>query len=130
MIVTPSTYLDQLKTIAISHPQVVEFRVTRERVSKSDAYIRALPTFVDGSRLEAMEYVRVFPDSGLQIERYSYHWMGPDNQLRIRWDNAEHYPDLDGFPHHRHDGDERNALPGEPMNFLKVLDHITSRLNA
>lgn len=125
----PSAYLDQLKTIAVAHPQVVDFRVSRERVSKSDAYIRARLTFTDGSELEVMEYVRISPDVGLHPERYSYHWMDADNNLRLRWDTAEHYPGLDGFPHHRHDGDERNVLPGEPMNFLKVLDLITSRLN-
>jgi hypothetical protein len=51
--------------------------------------------------------------------------MEPDNQLRVRWDNAEHYPDLPGFPHHRHDGDEKHVLPGEPMNLFKVLDVIS-----
>lgn len=127
---SPSAYLDQLKTTAVAHPQVVDFRVSRERVSKGDAYIRARLTFTDGSELEMMEYVRIFPDVGLQPERYSYHWMDADNNLRIRWDNAEHYPDLEGFPHHLHDGDERKVLPGEPMDLFKVLDHVSARLQS
>jgi hypothetical protein len=50
--------------------------------------------------------------------------MEENNQLRMRWDNAEHYPELPNFPHHRHEGDEKNVLPGEPMNLFKVLDII------
>ena len=85
-------------------------------------------SFKDGSRLEAMEYVRVMKGE-VEVKRYSFHWMDADNQLRLRWDNAEHYPRLPNYPHHLHDGNERNVVPSEPMNLLKVIDLIASRLN-
>ncbi len=40
---------------------------------------------------------------------------------------SEH-PGLPNFPHHQHDGDEENVLPGEPMSLVKVLDHIATHL--
>ena len=63
----------------------------------------------------------------MQVVTYSYHWMNANKLLR-RWDNASHYPNLPGFPHHLHAGDEKNVLPGEPMNLFKVLDYITDTL--
>jgi hypothetical protein len=54
--------------------------------------------------------------------------MDSSNQLRVRWDNVRHYPNLPGFPHHLHDGDEENVRPGEPMNLFKVLDLIAAQL--
>ena len=91
--------------------------------------MRAKITFNDASRLEVMEYVRSTSENESSIDRYSYHWMDENNALIARWDNAEHYPNLLNFPHHHHDGDEKNVLPGEPMTLLKVLDIIATRLN-
>lgn len=54
-------YLAQLRTAAVTHPLVNHIIVLRERRSKSDGYIRAILTFVDGSRLETVEYVRLEP---------------------------------------------------------------------
>ncbi len=75
-----------------------------------------------------MEYVRTTPGGDIEVNRYSFHWMNADNHLRMRWDNAEHYSRLPNFPHHRHDGDEKNVLPGETMNLFKVLDIIAHEL--
>ncbi len=75
-----------------------------------------------------MEYARTTPRGGIELYRYSFHWMNANNNIIIRWDNAEHYPTLSNFPHHRHDGDEKNVLPDEPMNLFKVLDIIAGEL--
>lgn len=64
----------------------------------------------------------------IEVITYSYHWMDPGNHLIIRWDNAEHYPNLPNFPHHHHDGDEKHVSPSEPMTLFKVLDIIAARL--
>lgn len=125
----PAEYLARLRAAAVTHPLVNRIVVLRERRSKSDGYIRAVLTFVDGSRLETVEYVRLEPEEGLQVERYSYRWMDADNNLLTRWDNAPHYRHLPGFPHHRHEGDERNIVPGEPMSLFAVLDLIAARIN-
>ena len=78
--------------------------------------------------LEMTEYIHAIEEDDAQVKRYSYHWMDSSNQLRVRWDNVRHYPNLPGFPHHLHDGDEENVRPGEPMNLFKVLDLIAAQL--
>jgi hypothetical protein len=107
---------------------VVAHRITRQYASDVDAYVRAILTFDDGSRLESMQYVWTTPRGSIEVNRYSFHWMNADNSLRMRWDNAEHHLGLANFPHHRHDGDEKNVLPSEPMNLSEVLDVIASEL--
>lgn len=117
-------YLSQLKAAAAANQHIVAYEVIRERTSVQDAYIRMLITFSDGSRMEAVEFIRLTPEQGPVVERYSFHWMDSENRLIVRWDNAPHYADLPGYPDHVHRGNESEAVPGEPMNFHKVLDAI------
>lgn len=124
----PYEYLDEVKARITSSAIVTAFRVTEQDSSLVDGYFRAILSFRDGSRLEAMEYVRV-TKGAVEVKRYSFHWMDADNQLRLRWDNAEHYRNLPNYPHHLHDGDEKIVVPSEPMNLLKVLDLIAGRLD-
>jgi hypothetical protein len=126
--VNPTEYLDSLDEFFASSPLVSSYQITRHQASKVDAYMRVIITFADASRLEAMEYVRSKNESESVIARYSYHWMGINDSIIARWDNAEHYPDLPGFPHHFHDGDEKKVIPSEPMSLFKVFDIIATRL--
>ena len=124
----PTEYLELLNETLASSSLVSSYQVTRHHASDNDAYMRAKITITDASRLEVMEYVRSTSEGETSIDRYSYHWMDANNALIARWDNAEHYPNLPGFPHHFHGGDEKNVLPSEPMTLFKVLDIIAARL--
>lgn len=124
----PTEYLIVIKTTIVANPIIASHQITRQRSSNYDAYIRVIASFIDNSRLEIMEYARITVEDDMELTRYSYHWMDSDNNLLIRWDNAEHYPDLPNFPYHLHDGDEKNVVPGEPMNISRVLDLIAERL--
>jgi hypothetical protein len=46
-----------------------------------------------------------------------------------RWDNAPHYPHLSNAPHHIHDGQQDNVLPGAPTKIAQVLDEIAEHLS-
>lgn len=59
---------------------------------------------------------------------YSYHWQTPDNALIIRWDNAAHYPDIPGFPHHKHVSAETNIVASEEWSLSDVLSFIKNNL--
>ncbi|AQG78565.1 toxin-antitoxin system TumE family protein [Spirosoma montaniterrae] len=82
--------------------------------------------FIDLSRLVVNE-ITYFDTNYL---RYGYQWLTADNQLLIRWDNAEHHNHIETFPHHRHVGSEENVQPSDPMTLEKVLVFIASQLNA
>lgn len=107
---------------------IATYTIVRDQVTPTVGQMRARLAFSDKSWLEFSEVVCKEENGSIVAVAYSYHWMYEDNRLRMRWDNAEHYPKLPNFPHHRHDGDEENVLPGEPMNLFKVLDIISDQL--
>lgn len=55
--------------------------------------------FTDGSKIFIKEYV--FEN---QERKYAYHWTDTSENLICRWDNANHWPDISTFPHHKHMG--------------------------
>ncbi len=124
-----ATYIDEINQTLIDNPQVIAVQFVRERITEDTISIRVRATFSDQSTLHFTEYGEIDVAENLRIVTYSYQWMTADNTLLQRWDNAKHYPNLSGFPHHMHDGDEKNVLPGEPMSLTKVLDQIAARLS-
>ncbi len=61
--------------------------------------------FYDGSRLEITETVIIERYRPVKLSyRYQYVRAG---EAVLRYDNALHHPDLPGFPHHKHVGNER-----------------------
>lgn len=124
----PEAYFLNIQKHFLNNSVVDQFRITRQRVTDSDTFFEARLTLVDGSYLQISEYGEGNDIDDIQVIMYTYHWMDADNNLIIRWDNASHYPNLPGFPHHLHDGDEKNVRPGEPMSLFKVLAQIAARL--
>lgn len=122
------THFEAIRERLIADLTIATYTIVRDQVTPSVGQMRARLAFTDKSWLEFSEVVRKEESGGIVAVAYSYHWMHEDNRLRMRWDNAEHYPTLLGFPHHHHDGDENNVLPGEPMNLFKVLDIIADEL--
>jgi Family of unknown function (DUF6516) len=59
--------------------------------------IKAEFHFMDGSRF----FVRQVVLNEFMF-KYAYHWQDKDGQLRSRWDNAPHWPDIPTHPHHKH----------------------------
>jgi len=45
-------------------------------------------------------------------------------QLRQRWDNAAHHPEVLTHPYHMHDGAEANVRPHGPISAEEVLTLI------
>lgn len=65
---------------------------------EGDSYMLHLSAvLIDDSRLEIRDYL--FVDGR---RKYAYQWLESDNQLRRRWDNAPHWPDIATHPHHVH----------------------------
>jgi hypothetical protein len=126
--VTVVEYLEAVKERLITEPVVISFEILRERKTVMDAHLRVRLELVDSSQLEFSEYVQHSPPEQIEVITYSYHWAKGDYTLIRRWDNAPHYPDLPGFPHHIHDGATGSVLPGHPMSIFTVLDEIASQI--
>ncbi len=123
-MITPAEYVLHLKTQLSLSPIVVSFTIVEEKVWPDRGYIRIRMTLSNGDFLEVAEYF-VIQDGKCVTHRYRYQWMdGQRRELRKRWDNVEHYPDLPNFPHHVHVGGEKNVEPGERLSIIQLLDML------
>jgi len=72
--------------------------------------------FLDTSQLIVKEYL-----IGIR-RKYSYHWQNNRGILKIRWDNAPHWPEIKTFPHHKHINN--NIEESHEIDIESVLEHI------
>jgi len=124
----PAAYIEAVKELLVTDPIVREFDIRRERTTLTDAHLRALASLVDSSWLEFSEYVQWRPDDSIEVVTYSYHWADAAGRLIRRWDNTPHYPQLPGFPHHRHEGASGEVCEGERVSIFDVLEVISEEL--
>lgn len=104
-----------------------EFSAIIEEV-RVDRFVRVANTYElkawielkGGSILNIKDYL--FTDG---TRKYAYHWQFPDGHLIRRWDNAPHWPDLLGAPHHCHIGSEV-IEPSSAKDISSVLTEIAS----
>jgi hypothetical protein len=120
-------YLAYIKALVIANPQVLRCVVLREEAQGGSGLVRLRVTWRDGSLLELFERFQVAAGS-LQVTKYRFHWQEASGQLRKRWDNAAHHPEVPTHPNHLHDGSETNVLPHGSLSAADVLDRITSSL--
>jgi hypothetical protein len=124
---TVSEYLETVKTLMLTDALVENFQIVRERMTTNDGHLRVRMTFINGNLMEFSEYIQLIAGD-IQVTTYSYHCTDPYGRLIVRWDNTPHFPDLDGFPHHRHIGYPEAVQAGQPMNIFKVFDEIKQLL--
>jgi len=103
---------------------VENFRIIRERTTSTDGHLRVKLGLSNGFEMEFSEYVQMDTDGNILVATYSYHCMNLMGPSVIRWDNTPHFPDLSGFPHHKHIGPNELAESGYPMNIFKVFIEI------
>ncbi len=121
-------YLDRLyATIHSRHEiEVAEFELLDQSAKTgrtSELFMRL--RFWDGSLLQVEEALIVRAFAIVKI-RYNYHYQRADGTQIFRYDNAPHYPDLPGFPEHKH---ERGAVLSAPAPDLsQVLNEVDGYL--
>ena len=125
---TIAEYLESVKALLLTSQIITSFQIIRERQSLVDAHLRVRLILSDGSLLEFSEYVQHLPDNAITVVTYSYHWATSNGNLRRRWDNTPHFPNLSGFPHHIHDGETNTVGAGIATNFFAVLEQIEQQL--
>jgi len=114
-------YIAAVELAFISSPVVAEYRVLRAWANTDDGYVRVRATMSNGDFLEAAEYF-ILQGNRLITADYRYQWMDADQrELHCRWDCAPDHPELEGFPHHVHVGNEVHVTPSRMMNMLDLL---------
>lgn len=104
-----------------TNPYVVRYDVVEFRPLEHGLYYRCEIEWTDGSRLFAREY------STDEKRVYSFHWQDANNGLLLRWDNAPHFPQMQTFPHHRHNYDG-TVSECHAVSFEEVIQTVTQRL--
>lgn len=122
-------YLQAVKELLLTNPLMVSFQIVRERMTSTDGYLRARIVLCNNSFLEFSEYVQLVAEDNIEVITYSYHWADVDGNLIVRWDNTPHFPELPGFPHHKHDGSTETVQAGKQMSIFKVVEEITYPLS-
>ena len=117
-------YLGYIKALIALNRQVRHWKVVREEAQGDVGLLRYRLTLRDGGLLEMFERFQVV-GGRLEVTKYSFHWQDADGQLRKRWDNAAHHPEVPTRPHHVHDGAEANVLPHGLISAEEVLAIIT-----
>lgn len=94
-------YLLTVKMAIVASSSVVDWEIVREEIQGNDGLYRYRLFLLDGSLLAAFERFEA-TESGFIVHKYSFHWQDAAGELRQRWDNAAHHPELAIFPHHTH----------------------------
>ena len=118
-------HFDSIEKVILGNPLVILNNLHRTYTSPETGYIKGEITFIDSSLLIIFQHVRVERDKVI-ITDYRYHYMGTDNRLIFRYDNAPHHPEINTFPHHKHlpFGIEEVSIP----SLGEVLAEIDSNI--
>lgn len=123
-------YLSDVKTGLATSADITVVEVVAERASGDRGYFRARLILANGDFLEVSEYFVVQAGKPSTVE-YRYQWMDLAlPRLVRRWDNAGHFPDLSNFPHHVHEGDDKQVVPGRALSILELIDLIEQELDS
>lgn len=126
----PAIHLAEIELALVSSPIVVEYQIIRFWANTDDGYVRIRATLYNGDFVEMAEYFVIERDD-VEIVDYRHQWMdGQRKQLRRRWDNTPHHPELENAPHHCHVGGELLVEPSHPLDIVKALALIEIELGA
>lgn len=117
-------YLAHIKSLIILNPQVEQWQIVREAIEDDLGLFRYRLTLRDGSLFEMFEHFQVAAGE-VNVSKYSFHWQSSDGQLRKRWDNAAHHPEVPTHPYHLHEGLEDNVTPHESVTAEEALVMVT-----
>ena len=98
-------YFSRIEQDIISCPLIHSYNLTKDKRSLYIGLIEGVIKFVDNSILHFMEFV----DVGEKVEKYkySYHYQDNNRSLIFRYDMAPHLRNIETFPHHKHEGDNK-----------------------
>ncbi len=116
-------HFDDVEIRLISSPVIASYRILRREVAPGDGKLRLKAVSTGGEVIELFEYVTELRGK-IVLSKYSFHWQDNQGNLKFRWDNAPHHPELPEAPHHFHSADNMvQGLTTIPTIF-SVLDQI------
>ncbi|MFH1096320.1 MAG: DUF6516 family protein [Candidatus Desantisbacteria bacterium] len=117
-------YFDKIKLKLMESEFIESFQVRNERIIITDGYIKIRGRLINGDIIELSEYCRY--NKRIITQEYTFHWQDSTGKLIMRWDNANHHPEIKNFPHHVHIKEESNILPSncESQQTVALLEKL------
>jgi hypothetical protein len=126
---SPTDYLATIKAALTRSPVVQEWQIVNEMALSDRGHFRVRLILANGDFVEASEFFYIRND-GIEQQRYRYQWMdAQQQQLKKRWDNAPHFPDVETFPHHVHVNQEDNVLPSQMFGIPGLITLLEQELS-
>lgn len=116
-------YLSWVKALIVVHPHVLRWKTVREEAQGNAGLFRYRLQLHNGDLLEIFQLFQVV-DENIDVTKYSFHWQDAKGNLKKRWDNAAHHPELKTQPHHVHEGADQ-VSPHEPISLKELLSLLT-----
>jgi uncharacterized protein DUF6516 len=126
-------YLQGIDALLSASPLVRDVEIVRRSIRDTEfekvLHYRYRVLLANGDFIEMTE--RVLEAQGrLEVTKYRHHWQDRHSRLLKRWDNAPHYPAIDTYPHHLHDGAEDSVVHHPAITGLEVLQYILETVEA
>lgn len=93
-----------------------------EILSASRVNLRIRVRFLSGHLLELNE-AAIVKTGRIRHLGYRYHFQDRQGNLVFRYDNTPHFPDLEGFPHHKHS--ESDVTPSDEPSIIKTIEEAS-----
>jgi hypothetical protein len=117
-------YFHSIQDKLTACPVVRSTRLTFDKRSSYEGFIRGEIFFIDDSILHIREYVTT--EDGPDRLTYAYQYMTPGRALIFRYDNTGHHKrlNLPTYPHHKHEGAEDQVISSAAPTLAEVLSEI------
>ena len=121
-------YINTVKIKLATNRIIIKIAIVEEKILLDRGYFRARLTLVNNDFLEIAESFTIIEGHFVTLG-YRYQWMDEQKKnLRNRWDNVQHFPNLPNFPHHVHIIEESNVEASESRNILELIELIEKEL--
>lgn len=118
-------YLDRVEQAVASCEGAYVERYVEEILTPERANLRIRIRFERGHLLEINEAIVIAADELTWLD-YRYHCQDNQNRLLFRYDSTPHFPNLPGFPHHKHLPDDVTGV--ERPELITVIEEAKAAL--
>ena len=110
-------YIEATRELITSYDDIIAVAELEEfEVTLNEGFIRGTITFIDGSRLHFLEYIRITNNIPIKL-KYRYHYEDAEGNMVFRYDNAPHHRNIATFP-------IINVLPSREPSLSTVLEEV------
>ncbi len=120
-------YLNDILAKISANPYVESQNISFSERPPDAAYLTGIITLIDGSQFHFKEFV-LFKSEAASIVKYGYNYLGKDDNLIFRYDNAldPKARKLSTYPEHKHAGEGLSSAKRPLLE--EVLQEITARV--